>query len=89
MLNSIKLLEALKESPMQTIVGVLVGSVLWLGAWTITSDSLHAAIQHQQELTDTSLRSMHSESKKYHALVDSMNVMVVRIDENVKHLKER
>lgn len=78
MLDGIRLVEYLIQKPLQTVVGLLLAAVIWLGVLALQVDKVHAEIARDQKVTE-----------KYQEEQDSMYTLLIRIDENVKHLKNK
>jgi len=86
-INGIRIVEAIKEAPMQTVMGIVVGFSIWVGMWIMSAEIVHASLvaedRHHMAVTERD----QEESDQYHALVREMHETLIRIDENVKHLK--
>ena len=78
MLNGIRVVEEFLTRPLHALLGVMFAAVVYLGVVTVTAGKLHAEQAKDQEVT-----------QKYHDQVDEIYDMVIRIDENVKILKDK
>ena len=77
MMTGIRIVEAVVQKPLQALVGLLLTAIIALSVFAIQADKVHAEIIKDQEVTD-----------KYQTQQDEMYEMVIRIDENVKQLKD-
>ena len=88
-INGIRIVEALKEAPMQTVIGIVVGFSIWVGLWIVSSEAVHADMYAKGKSFTELTRVHREESDRYHALVRDMHETLIRIDENVKVLKNK
>lgn len=75
-MNGIKLVDAVIDKPLQSIVGLIVAAVIYLFVLANQAQVAHAEINKDQEVT-----------AKYQEQQDEMYEILIRVDENVKQLK--
>ena len=78
MTNSFQLLEVLTKRPLEAVVAILLGATVWLAMFAMQAKVVHAEQDKDQEVTE-----------KYQLQQDTMMELVIRIDENVKQLKDK
>lgn len=78
MVNSFELLDILIKKPLYAVIGLLMGTSVWLFMFAMHADIVHAEIAKDQEITE-----------KYQVQQDVILELVIRIDENVKQFNTK